>query len=491
MRSINRIARIIYVAAFFAVCCAPLALMPASKNKDLENTAEELSFPKIVEDGKLNTELSEQLDNYLNKKMPGRSKLLNAADRLTGGVFGAKTANVIPGKDGWLFFGGTEDNFIDRNAMTEQELRSLVVTLSLIQENVEAKGGKFVFVPMPNKNEIYPEYMPARYVKAVENDLSRLTDKLKNSDVNFLDMKQLLTDNKELGLYHKYDSHWNYLGAFIGYDGIMNALGREHKTYENADYTAAYTWRGDIYDMIYPEGDELDKQYEFDIEFEEFRFAMPKTQDNEGQLKLFMSNDAEKNRDERFAVQKLRPTTGRKLYMVRDSFGRALLPFMIDNYDSALFARTTIPELASVTPGTDMVYEVVERNLRNVISTPPAMSAPEREVSAGDVYTSEKNAAVLVETPTGSRISGTIDPEMTGQDGRIYVALSGEGINKTFEAFPVFDSDSGLCKDERQGFSVRLADGALPAGEYKVSVISGGKTTGEINSIELGSNQYQ
>ena len=488
----NKIAKLIYVAAFFAVCCAPLCMMPFSKSADLENTSDKLSFPKLMEEGKINTSFSEQLDNYMNKKLPARSKLLNAADSLTGGVFGAKTANVIPGKEGWLFYGGTEDNYIDRNAMTEDELRSAVVTLSLIQENVQSKGGSFVFVPMPNKNEIYPEYMPSRYIKAEKNDLSRLMEKLGQSDVNFLDMKQVLLDNKSLGIYHKNDSHWNYLGAFIGYDAIMNALGREHKTYENADYTTAYTWRGDIYDMIYPEGDYLDKQYTFNIDFEEFRFAFPQTQDNEGQLKLFMSNDAEKNHDERFAVQKLVPTTHRKLYMVRDSFGRALLPFMIDNYDSAVFARTTIPELSSVGPGTDMVYELVERNMKNLISAPPAMPAPEREgITADTLFASDKNEAVLVETATGTRVSGSIDPELTGEDGRIYVTLSGQGGTKTYEAFPVFDEESDICTEGRQGFSVRLTDDALPAGAYTVTVLSGGRTSGEIATVTLGQSQYQ
>ena len=436
-------------------------------------------------------DFSEQLDNYFNKKLPARSQLLTLADSITGGIFGAKTANVITGKDGWLFFGATEDNYIDRNAMTEEELRSLVVTLSLIQENVVSKGGSFVFVPMPNKNEIYPEQMPSRYIKADENDLSRLTERLRNSDVNFVDMKQVLLDNKDLGIYHRLDSHWNYLGAYIGYDAIMTGLGREHKSYQDANYTASYTWRGDIYDMIYPEGTEKDKQYSFDIEFEPFRFAVPKVQDSEEQLKIFMSNDAEKNHDERFAVQKLQPTTGRRLYMVRDSFGRALLPFMIDNYDSAIFARTKIPELSSVPQGGDMVYEVVERNLRNIISAPPAMSAPEREIGEGTPCSSMRNKAVLLETPTGTRISGTVDPDMVGEDGRIYVTLSGQGGTKTFEAFPVFDEECGLESSGRLGFSMRLADGALPAGEYSVSLSSGGLTQTGVTTVTVGDNQYQ
>lgn len=98
---------------------------------------------------------------------------------------------------------------------------------------------------------------------------------------------------------------------------------------------------------------------------------------------------------------------------------------------------------------------------------------------------------MLLETPTGTRISGTVDPDMVGEDGRIYVTLSGQGGTKTFEAFPVFDEECGLESSGRLGFSMRLADGALPAGEYSVSLSSGGLTQTGVTTVTVGDNQYQ
>ena len=48
-------------------------MLPFSKAADLENSAETVSFPKLVDDGHVNTDFSEQLDNYFNKKLPARN----------------------------------------------------------------------------------------------------------------------------------------------------------------------------------------------------------------------------------------------------------------------------------------------------------------------------------------------------------------------------------------------------------------------------------
>ena len=52
-------------------------------------------------------------------------------------------------------------------------------------------------------------------------------DKVNELDVNYVDMKAVMTANKDKGIYHRRDSHWNYQGALIGYNTIMDGLGKE------------------------------------------------------------------------------------------------------------------------------------------------------------------------------------------------------------------------------------------------------------------------
>ncbi|MBR6336335.1 MAG: hypothetical protein IKR76_01240, partial [Ruminococcus sp.] len=354
----NKAFKIIYAALFFGVCAAPLIAMPfAASNEQLEKR--ELSpAPKLIEQGSLNTDFSTQAEAWYNDRLPFRARVLEAAGMIKSEVFGAPVANVITGKDGWLFFEGSAADYIDSNAMSSYQLEATAVTLSLIEENVKSKGGSFLFVPMPNKAEVYDEYMPANYVKADSNNYSRLLERLKAHGVSVLDMKQIMRDNKNAGIYHKRDTHWNYLGALIGYNAIMDGLSHEHKTYDSIQYEVKNDWQGDLEKLLYPNDPGYDEQYHFDIEYDEFRFTMPPTaKDTAESLALFMS-DKEQG-DMRIRTQKLKPAGSGSLYMVRDSFGRALLPFMIDNYDTAFLERRTVPNMNSVPQNGDMVYEIV------------------------------------------------------------------------------------------------------------------------------------
>lgn len=481
----KKIAKIIYSAAFFGICCIPLAAMPFTKDSGNIEKKELTEKPKLVTENKLNRDFSEHYEKWFNDRLPFRSQILTGANFIKSEIIKAPTANVISGKDGWLFFEETAADYMDTNAMSEEQLKSIGVTLSLIQENVKEKNGNFTFVPMPNKNSVYGEYMPDCYNKAEENNLTRLYGVLDEYGVNYVNMKKLLTDNKDMGLYHKRDTHWNYMGALLGYNSIMDSLGKEHKTYNSAQYNVTKSWTGDLDKLLFPNGGFKDDQYSFDITYEDFRFIMPAgVTDTKAQLENFMS-DKEDN-DNRFRTAKTTPAGSGNLYMVRDSFGRALLPFMIDNYDTAMFVRTTCPEMNMVGNGSDMVYEIVERNLRNLVHTAPFMTAPVREISVNGEKQSDNNKVYTSDETYGLRIYGVLDKEFVSDDARIYVKLENDKNSYTYEAFPIYES--GLLNDQskdKNGFSAILDKNNIESGEYSVSLISSGVSSGKIESINI------
>ncbi|MBR6044582.1 MAG: hypothetical protein IKP47_02985 [Ruminococcus sp.] len=469
----NKAVKIIYAALFFGICAVPLCAAPfVESNAEIEKK-ELAEMPSIVKDGSLNTDFSTEFESWYNDRLPFRSELLTAADYVKSELLSSPASTVITGSDGYLFYDGSKADFMDTNAMSETRLRATAVTLSLIEENVKAKNGRFLFFCAPNKESIYGEYMPACYTKAEETNLTRLHALLSEYGVTYLDMKQVLTDNKDQGLYHKRDTHWNYLGARLGYNAVMDALGKEHKTYADAAYTVTKDWRADLDKLLYPAGDGiLDDQYRFDIEWDEFEFAIPAgVEDTAAQLENFIS-DKEEN-DTRISTKNY-DADGR-LYMVRDSFGRALLPFMIDNYEKAMFVRTTCPELSMVSEGGDMIYEIVERNLRNLTETAPFMFAPERSISlpadtAGEVKRMEaKNEGYAC------RIYGLLPDDTDMSDGRVYVTVANSAGAHTFEAFPVCESKM-LGEESEKAFSLMIDPALELSGEYTVTVTTGGRS---------------
>ena len=483
----KKAAKIIYAAIFFGICAVPLAAMPFVKSNAEIEKKELTPMPALVKDGSINTDFSTQFESWFNDRLPFRSQLLSGANLVKGEILTSPSSNVIPGKDGWLFFEGCKADFMNTNAMTELKLRQTAVTLSLIQENVKAKDGRFLFVPMPNKETVYGEYMPDCYIRASGNNLSRLSLYLDEQGVNYLDMTSLMKQNKQQGIYHKRDTHWNYLGALIGYRGIMDAIGKEHKSYEGAAYTLSKDWRADLDKLLYPSGGFMDWQYHFDISWDEFEFAIPAGIDDvKAQLDIFMS-DKEEN-DLRISTVKTEPgDEDSRLYMVRDSFGRALLPFMIDNYDRAMFVRTTSPELSMVAQGADMIYEIVERNLANLTVKAPFMFAPERQGIAASGAGSELTDAVAEDAGYGFRIYGILPDDAYDSTARVYVKLSREGESHIFEAFPIVEKDllkenvrngatykADIDKSEN-GFSLFVDPKAGLSGSYDIAVIAGGK----------------
>ncbi|MCQ2408716.1 MAG: hypothetical protein MJ065_09370 [Oscillospiraceae bacterium] len=475
--------RIIYISSFFAICSLPLILKPfAGDNVEIEKR-DLTPLPSLTaEKGGINNDFSTQFESYTTDRLPLRAKLLSAAGYLKGELLHSPASNVICGDDGWLFFNDEKQDYMNTNALSDRDVKAVAVTLSLIQEQIRANGGRFTFVPMPNKSSIYGEYMPACYSKADENNLSRISDALRTAGVNFVDMQQIMTEQKQLGLYHKRDTHWNYMGALIGYNAIMDSLGAAHQTYDGVKYVKKKNWRADLDKLLYPSGGFLDEQYYFQIEYDPFRIVTPPgVTDPLAQLTVFMS-DKEEN-DLRIAAQSLGTPQNDKLYMVRDSFGRALLPFMIDNYKSSQFVRTDTPDLTQAQNGTDMIYEIVERNLRSIIGKTPFMFAPERDAAAFIAEESSEAANIALQNAGYANIiTGRLPDDAALTDARVYIRLQNGSETRVFEAFPISEPVNNK-QPEGNCFTAFLNPQYGLAGDYAVSVITGNRIydAGQIN----------
>ena len=466
--------KIIYILLFVIICFIPLVLMPFIKNNAEIEKRELTEFPSFISDGKFNVNFSEQFESWFNDRLPLRSYLLSAANFLKSELLKAPSSNVIVGKDGWLFYETEKADFINSNAMTDNQINAVGVTLSLIEEALHEKGGKFTFVGMPNKASVYSEKMPSSYKKAETNNLIKINNKLDELGVTHVDMLKVMNENKSKGIYHKRDSHWNYQGALIGYNAIMDSLNKEHKTYADATYKIEKTWRGDLDKLLYPAGGFMDDQYVYKIDYSTFRFETNGrgNQDPKAQLANYMSD--KENGDDNFTSLNSNIKDGRKLFMSRDSFGRAILPFFIDNYAKATFKRTDNPDIVSIPKDTDMVYEIVERNLNRVIATAPYVFAPRREAikdvsDVGVVPISKYSVEGY-----GIRVYGVLDDDIDLSNSRIFVELSKDNETITYEAFPIVESKL-LDTDTKNGYSMFLNSKENLSGTYNVKVICGNK----------------
>ena len=463
--------KIVYVVLFVAVLCLPMLLMPFFKNDASLEKRALAKFPAYLINGRLNVNFSDEFEAWVNDSLPLRAQLLTASNTLKGELLHTETSNVIDGKDGWLFYGTESADFMNTNALTDRQIRSMAVTLSLMEEYVTSRGGRFTFVPAPNKSSVYGEMMPASYRQAPENNLTRLTAELKAAGVTFTDLRSVLLASKDETVYHRRDSHWNYRGALIGYNAILDSLGREHETYADAPYTVETTWRGDLDKLLLPAGGVLDEQVIWQIDHARFHFTQPMgVRDQEAQLESFMS-DREEN-DDLFTVKNLERKDGSAVYVVRDSFGRALLPFLIDSYETSTFKRTDCPNVASLKDGVDLIYEIAERNLSRVISTAPFQYAPIRENRSIEGLADGGTVEGKTEdTGYGIRLCGALPEDLPCGDCRVYLRLEQNGKVLTVEAFPIYEARL-LEGEGTNGYSAILSKDLGLTGTWTVTAIA-------------------
>jgi len=141
--------------------------------------------------------------------------------------------SVIIGKEGWLFyktdtFGiSLSDDFRGLIRLTHLQLEAMRIHLETKRNWLASKGIKYLYVAVPNKQSIYPEYMP-NYLNKVRDatQYDQLFEYMnQNSDLHILDLRKILLESKaKIPLYYRTDSHWNDKGAFVAYKDILKNL---------------------------------------------------------------------------------------------------------------------------------------------------------------------------------------------------------------------------------------------------------------------------
>ena len=159
--------------------------------------------------------------------------------------------------------------------------------------------------------------------------------------------------------------------------------------------------------------------------------------------------------------------------MARDSFGRALLPWMIDAYETAAFRRTSAPDLRNLAAGTDVVFEIAERNLPSVIQKAPFLYAPEREGLSAEGLPAGEALRTAMEDSGSLHLCGAFPEDADLGDGRVYLLLSASGRELCLEAFPIYES-TVLGEGGEKGFSAYLSPELGLSGSYALTVVAGG-----------------
>ena len=427
--------KLIYCILFFAICLSPSLGMLVTKQETSSENRQLSEFPSPkTEEGKINVEWLSQAGDYFQEHFAFRNELVTGNALLHGRLLETSTADgVIQGKNGWLYYKDSLDDYLGQDLLSDRSLFNIAHMLSMTQQALEEKGVNFLFTIAPNKNSLYGNNMPYYDKLKVSDQTNRenLEGWLKTEKVAYADLYQALMEEDEV-LYHARDSHWNNKGAALAADVLMDALGKEHDSYEGESYTVRRDYTGDLDTMLYPLASTADDEIYYD---KETTYATVE--------------EIQSNFDPRITT--VNPVKEGSLVMYRDSFGNALLPYMADAYANAYFSRGIPYQLTDVeTHGADtVIIERAERFLPEMSQFPPVLTAKEISLTENEELQGSDGAVDVKIKPQGmtAQLSGRIKEDQLDTDSRIYLKVNGS----VYEAFPMdvkvgeYLDDNGFC----------------------------------------------
>ena len=433
---------LLFAVLFLVLCAVPalgLALTGgsgAAANQVLATRPE-----LLTRDGGLNTAWLEDLSRYVNDRFFLRQEAVTLWARLNASLLRSSvTDQVVVGRDGWLYFSASLPDYCRRSPMTERELWCAARRLFLLQEYAEAQGGQFLFTIAPNKNTLYPDHMPELPRADSPSNAEALAGALAAQGVNYLDLFAVFRAQEET-LYYPRDTHWNNRGAALASDAILAALGRD-SAYFSAPF-AESTHRGDLYEMLFPAGTETDADFVYAP-----GFSFTASSENPDSITISTQSDSGAG----------------SLLMYRDSFGRALYPYLAEVFAEAQFSRKNDYNPEALTPGGTLVVELGERNLRYLLDYTPTLPAAARAASLAEgaqQREEQMNFSLAKGGPEGYTVlRGDLIGLVPDDDSPIYI----DTVLGLYEALPGAEGFSLCLPEEAARGPIRVLfyeDGAL------------------------------
>lgn len=383
------------------------------------------SFPTLTtKEGKVNLAFFQQFEKYFSEHFAFRNELVFMDSKIQSDIFGVSSMDsVISGKDGWLYYKSTLGDYLGRERMNERQLYNVAHNLSLVKEYLETKGKKFLVVFPPNKNTLYGENMPYyhNYIVEKTHNIEDMPELLEREGILYGDLLELFRNEEEV-LYLKRDSHWNNKGALMAYNLMMDKIGMNHDDYSSISPNRTQDELGDLNKMLYTFYGDKELNYRYDLE-EKAKYLGDYKSVEDG----FIETEG--------------GTGSETLLMFRDSFGNTLIPFIKEQYSRAWFTKEMPYGLEKLTDEYNphhVIFEKVERNLKDFISRPPVITAPLEETHG---LTTSEPAEEMATINFGSlesdfdyyQIGGEVLPGVLSEEDDILVEING----KVYRAFHI------------------------------------------------------
>lgn len=141
---------------------------------------------------------------------------------------------VLFGREGWLYYTGSQEELLKfRAPLTQEQLEAMTRNVVQAGRYFSEQSIRFLFVVAPDKQAIYPEYLPEPQrtwqEKPAYAQFQRYARRHGAGEF-MVDLHEPLRRAKhpERTVFHATDTHWNADGAYTGYREIVEHLRTTH-----------------------------------------------------------------------------------------------------------------------------------------------------------------------------------------------------------------------------------------------------------------------
>ncbi len=170
---------------------------------------------------------TKQIDSFIADHLPLRNRIISGLywvrrEILHDIIF----PQVVIGRNNWLYYSSLNTINLYQKVMpfSQEELDNIRQNLESTRDWLSARNILMVVVIAPDKDIIYPEYLPENIpVIGKISQVDQLLDYMREkSEVSILDLRPAVFERKKTyQTYYMSDTHWNRVGCHAGYEEIM------------------------------------------------------------------------------------------------------------------------------------------------------------------------------------------------------------------------------------------------------------------------------
>jgi hypothetical protein len=224
----------IFILLFFVLIVLPLVLIDRKTNVSLKENRNLAPAPRLIEDGKINFRFPLNFENYINDRFGGRNQLVRISSGIQFGLLEKLfNSKVIIGRDSWLFsLNGDATNyelydFLKLERVTEADTQKFYERIRSRSDWCKKNGIEFIFVIVPCKHNVYPEYYPFDRPAGPERTETLVASVPQSIQPTIIYLKDYLISKKDkyaYPLYTETDWHWNNEGAREAFELLQEKI---------------------------------------------------------------------------------------------------------------------------------------------------------------------------------------------------------------------------------------------------------------------------